>query len=281
VTVSVIARLVTDGVLGWDVPIRNYLPDLCQRKDEVGLKTTIRDLVANHSGLPMATFYWGQQNAEQLIPKSEFVRIVNHLQAVRPFRFTLIYSQCNFCLFYIIVETVTGKSFGEFVHQFIFEPLGLKTATFDIPTGTNIPKLHSNRDDRSVCNIIISRFDSSSGLAAGCGGKSSLKDQLKLYIALLAAYNHQVTNNVDTTPGSPFTQLRTIFIPQIRLPGSQIEKQAYCLGLYRTKLPDNLNCASLNSALSRNKYLYLVKSKKVWKYHQKRFSITALPPRTS
>jgi hypothetical protein len=186
-----------------------------------------------------------------LIPKSEFVRIVNHLQAVRPFRSTFIYSQWNFCLLHIIVETVTGKSFGDFVHQSIFEPLGLKTATFDTPMGTNIMKPHANRDDGSACKITISEFDSSSGLAAGCGGKSSLKDQLALYIALLAAYNHQVTNNVDTTPGSPFTQLRTMFTPQIRLPGSQIEKQAYCLGLYRTKLPGNLSCASLNSGLPK------------------------------
>ncbi|KAF2795476.1 beta-lactamase/transpeptidase-like protein [Melanomma pulvis-pyrius CBS 109.77] len=203
----------------------------------------------------MATWYWGQQNGEQILPKSEFVRLVTHLHAVRPFRSTFIYSQWGFCLLHLIVETVTGKPFGDFVHQSIFKPLGLTTATFDTPMWDNIMEPHANRDDGKACKILIGKFDSSSGLAAGTGGKSSIKDQLKLYIALLAAYSHQVTNNVDTTPGSPFTQLRTIFTPHIRLPGSQIEKQAYCLGLYRTKLPGNLSCASLNSALPREQVL--------------------------
>jgi CubicO group peptidase (beta-lactamase class C family) len=210
---------------------------------------TIRDWIANRSGLPMASFYWGQHNGEQLIPKTEFVRVVTNLRTARPFRSTFLYSQWNFCLLHLVVETVTGKAFGHIVREAIFEPLGLETATFDTPAGTNVMKPHANRDDGQACEIKIGTFDSASGLAAGGGGKSSVKDQLKIYSALLAAYTHQVTNNVNTTPGSPFTQLQTIFTPQIHLPGARIEKQAYCLGLYRTKLPGNLSCASLNSAL--------------------------------
>jgi CubicO group peptidase (beta-lactamase class C family) len=249
VTVSVIARLVTDGILEWDTPVCNHIPALSERQDQLGIEVTIRDLISNRSGLPMANFYWGQQNAEQLLSKDQFMRIVNSLPTVRPFRSTFIYSQWNFCLLHIIVECVTHKPFGDFVRETIFEPLDLKTATFEAPVGTNIMRPHANRDNGDACQITISSFDSLSGLAAGTGGKSSLKDQLNLYIALLAAYKHQQTYNVDTTPGSPFTQLRTIFTPQIHLPGKHMEEQAYCLGLYRTKLPGNLSCASLNSAL--------------------------------
>ncbi|KAF2122890.1 beta-lactamase/transpeptidase-like protein [Lophiotrema nucula] len=253
VTVSAIARPVTDGVLGWDVPVREYLRGLRQRDDELGLNATMRDLIANRSGLPMANSYWGQQNGEQLVPKSEFVSIVNQLKLAKPFRSTFIYSQWNFCLLQAIVESVTGKAFGDFVRECIFQPLDLRSATFDIPTGSNIMKPHANRDDGSTCKIKISAFDSASILASGGGGKSSLKDHLKIYIALLAAYDHQTTNDTDTSPGSPFTQLSTIFTPQIQLPGSTIEKQAYCLGLYRTRLPGNLSCASLNSVLPRKR----------------------------
>jgi CubicO group peptidase (beta-lactamase class C family) len=252
VTASAIARLITVGILGWDVPIRNYLPELRKRKDEFGLNATIRDLIANRTGLPMASFYWGQQNGEQLLPKEQFVRIINNIPTAKPFRSTFLYSQWNFCLLQLIVEEVTGMAFGDYVHETIFAPLGLETATFDTPTGDNIVMPHANRDHGSTSKITIGVFDSNSGLTAGGGGKSGLKDQLKIYIALLAAYKHQVANNVDTTPESPFAQLRTIFTPQIRLPGSPIEKQAYCLGLYRTRLPGNLSCASLNSALPRD-----------------------------
>jgi CubicO group peptidase (beta-lactamase class C family) len=258
VSVCAIARLVSDGFLGWDVPVHEYLPEF-SRNDQLGAECTIRDLITHRTGLPMASFYWGQQKGELLSPQREFVRFVNHLPTVKPFRSTFIYSQWNFCLLHTIVEKVTGKLFGDFVRESIFEPLGLKAATFDIPAGTNIMKAHAIRNNGTARKIAISALDSSSGLAAGAGGKSSIKDQLNLYIALLAAYDHQVTNNVDTTPGSPFTQLRTIFTPHIRLPGSRIENQAYCLGLYRTQLPGNLSCASLNASLPKEQLLILGK----------------------
>jgi hypothetical protein len=114
---------------------------------------------------------------------------------------------------------------------------------------------HANRDDGRACKISIGAFDSASGLAAGGGGKASLQDHLKIYIAILAAYKHQVVNSAYATLGWPFTQLRTNFTPQIRLPGSLLKKQAYCVGLYRTQLPGNLSCASLNSALLRDQVL--------------------------
>jgi CubicO group peptidase (beta-lactamase class C family) len=54
---------------------------------------------------------------------------------VKPFQSTFIYSQWNFYLLHLIVEKVTGRTFGEFAHETIFMPLGLETATFDTPTG--------------------------------------------------------------------------------------------------------------------------------------------------
>ncbi|KAF2869204.1 beta-lactamase/transpeptidase-like protein [Massariosphaeria phaeospora] len=250
VTASAIAKLVADGVLGWDTPVRQYLAGL-DRSDDFGRQATVRDLLANRTGLPMASFYWGQQNGEQLLDKSEFVALVNSIELVKPFRSTFIYSQWNYALLHLIVESVTGKSFGAYVQEVIFDPLGLKTPTFDVPQGTNVMRHHANRNDGSAHEITTSPFDSASGLAAGTGGKTSLRDQMHLYIALLHAYQHQTANNVDTTPNSPFTYLRTIFSPHIKFPGSTLDKQAYCLGVYRTQLPGNLSCASINSLLPR------------------------------
>jgi CubicO group peptidase (beta-lactamase class C family) len=251
IAVSAVARLVTDGILGWDVPIREYLPEFGQRKDQLGDECTIRDLISHRTGLALANMYWGQQNGEALSSKKDFMLIVNHLPTVKPFRSTFIYSQWNFILLHLIVEKVTGKSFEEYAEEIIFKPLGLKTPTFDDPIGTNVMKAHANRNDGTTSRIITAPFDSASGLAAGGGGKSGMRDHLQLCIALLAAYEHQVKNHVDITPSSPFTQLRTIFTPQIRFPGARIEDQAYCLGLYRTRIPGNLSCASLNAGLPK------------------------------
>jgi CubicO group peptidase (beta-lactamase class C family) len=251
IAVSAVARLVTDGILGWDVPVREYLPEFRQRNDQLGEECTIRDLISHRTGLALANMYWGQQNGEALSSKKDFLPIVNHLPMVKPFRSTFVYAQWNFNILHLVVEKVTGMSFGAYVQEIIFSPLGLQTPTFDDPIGTNVMKAHANRNDGTTSRIIIASFDSASGLAAGGGGKSGIRDQLQLCIALLAAYEHQVKNNVNITPGSPFTQLRTIFTPQIKFPGARIEDQAYCLGLYRTRLPGNLSCASLNGGLPK------------------------------
>jgi CubicO group peptidase (beta-lactamase class C family) len=253
IAVCAVARLVTDGILEWDLPIRKYLPELSQRKDQLGDECTLRDLICHRTGLTLANTYWGQQNGEALSSKKDFLRIVNHLPMVKPFRSTFIYAQWNFNLLHIIVEKVTTKSFNDYVREVILDPLGLKTPTYDDPVGTNVMKAHANRNDGTTVRILNGSFDSASGLAAGGGGKSGMRDQLNLCTALLAAYQHQMEKSVDTTPGSPFTQLRTIFSPHIRFPGSRIEDQAYCLGLYRTKLPGNLSCASINAALPKKK----------------------------
>ncbi|KAF1944065.1 hypothetical protein EJ02DRAFT_420644 [Clathrospora elynae] len=51
-SVCVILRYVHDRVLGWDTPIRDYLQEYHNRKDEVGLKATLRDLAAQRIGYP-------------------------------------------------------------------------------------------------------------------------------------------------------------------------------------------------------------------------------------
>ena len=253
ITACTVGRLVSSGHLTWDAPIHEYLPEL-KRRDTFGLQATVRDLLANRTGLPMARFYWGQQAGEQLLPQTEFAAIVDVMKTVKPFRSTFIYSQWNYCLLQLIVERVTGQSFGTHVRETIFGPLGLTTATFDNPTGTNVVSPHAALSDGSSVIIPIGPYNSTSGLTAGTGGKAGLKDQLQLYIALLAAYQDQMACGTDYTLNSPFKHLRTIFSPHIACPGSTLDKQAYCLGTYRTKLPGNLSCASLNGALSK-KYI--------------------------
>lgn len=44
-TTSAVGLLVEEGTLDWDVPVREYLPAFARRIDEIGQKTTLRDLL--------------------------------------------------------------------------------------------------------------------------------------------------------------------------------------------------------------------------------------------
>lgn len=108
ITASAVACLVDDDILDWDLPVRHYLPEFGQGRDELGQHCTLKDLLSNRTGLVIANLLWGQKEGEFLLPKSEIVRTTCYLDAIKPFRESFVYSQWNYVLMTEIVERVTG-----------------------------------------------------------------------------------------------------------------------------------------------------------------------------
>ena len=52
-TSSEVARLVEEGILDWDVPIREYLPVFSRRTDEIGQNTTLEIYYLIELGFPV------------------------------------------------------------------------------------------------------------------------------------------------------------------------------------------------------------------------------------
>ncbi|KAJ4300072.1 hypothetical protein N0V90_005321 [Kalmusia sp. IMI 367209] len=250
--ICAVAKLVTDGVLDWDAPVREYLPTFQQREDDIGIKATLRDLASNRTGLANPTFFWGQQNGEAVIDKREFVKTATVIEEQKPFRSSFIYSNWNFILIHAIMDEVTGKPFGEVMQDSIISPLGLTRTTFELPVSSNCAAPYAVRDNGNHSRIPTCTYISETGLSAVGGGKSTLSEMMSIYSALLSAYAYQKKNQVNVTPDSPFTHLRTIFKPHIVVDQPRPEaSQTYCLGMYRTELPGNLSIASLNALLLR------------------------------
>jgi CubicO group peptidase (beta-lactamase class C family) len=110
--ICAVARLVCDGVLDWDTPIRTYLPEFCRPDNEVGNLITLRDLACHRTGWPLANFWLGQVAGEALLTTAQLVRQACHLQTIQPFRSAFYYSSWNYILILAVVEKVTGKAFG-------------------------------------------------------------------------------------------------------------------------------------------------------------------------
>lgn len=245
-TVGAVAALVEDGVLNWDTPIREYLPEFRQRKDEVGQKATLADLLSNRTGLAMTHNMWLQQYGEFALPKSEVVRMSCFIDIVRPFRKAFVYSNWNYGLVTEVIEKVTKKNFGLFIKERFLDPLAMQRSTIGIPDDENLAATHAVRNDGTPCKIPYFNYSDGTGLAGGGAGKSTITDLLLMYQSLISAYNHQVRTESTSTPGSPFKQMKKVFAPHVALGGSQIDRQGYCFGMYRTRLPGILGVASLN-----------------------------------
>lgn len=249
IAICAVARLVHDGVLDWDKPIHEYLPEFHRPNDDFGRKATLRDLASNRTGLPLQNTWWYHRGAKPLLHIADFVRILADIDTIKPFRSSFFYSPWGFVLIQAVVEKVTTKSFGEVIEELVLRPLGLRDTTFDIPRKSNLAHAHAVRVDGSAETFDMISLDSKSGLSVSIGAKGSMNNVLRFFSAVLSAYNHQKTYGTDTTPDSPFTQLREVFSPHIPLSSADPVNQSYCLGTYRTILPGILSCASLNTPL--------------------------------
>jgi CubicO group peptidase (beta-lactamase class C family) len=250
ISAGVIARLVRNGMLAWDTPIREYLPEFRQRTDEIGTKATVRDLLAMRTGLAVSHTSYAQQSAEYTISRSEMLRTACYIDAVTPFRKKFIYSQWNHGILTDLVEEVTGKSFGTCAREILLNRMKMTRTTFDhVDGGENVSSAHAIRNDGTACRILPPAVHDEKGFAAATGCKASIKDLLKMYQSFLSSHSHQRKYGVHATPGSPWLYTRKMLEPYVLVGKSDIEYVGYCLGLYRIRLPANLSVASLNQQM--------------------------------
>ncbi|KAF1997030.1 beta-lactamase/transpeptidase-like protein [Amniculicola lignicola CBS 123094] len=250
-TAATIARLVHEGKLHWDVPIREYLPAFRIRQDELGVRATLKDLLSMRTGITPANNFLGFQNSEALIKESDTAFTATYLNAAKPFG-QFVYSQWNYSLVDEVVKAVTGTSVCGHIEQHIFRPLNMTHSFFGRPqdSDTNIAHTHCTHDDDTATrkpDYPSSLFEC--GVASAAGARCSLRDYMTFLKAFLRAYKEQVNKGADMIPGSLFPFAASILKPQVGLgpphrPG--IDDLGYCMGVYRTKLPGCLSFASPN-----------------------------------
>jgi CubicO group peptidase (beta-lactamase class C family) len=120
-TAAAVVMLSEQGRLGLDDPITRYLPE----GDSVWPGVTIRHLLTHTSGIPEIgdTLDWRRDYTE-----AELVR----LAATEPLAFvpgaSWNYSSIGYTLLGVILHRVTGVSWGDFLHDRVFRPLGMRTA---------------------------------------------------------------------------------------------------------------------------------------------------------
>lgn len=120
-TSTALAMLVGDGLLGWDDPVVDHLPDFRLADPWVTRQITIRDLLAHRSGLPMANLMWltGQHDADALVER------LRHLEATAGFRTTLAYQNVLYLVAGRILAARTGVPWDRFVAERLLAPIGM------------------------------------------------------------------------------------------------------------------------------------------------------------
>ncbi len=137
-TATMIARLVDKGVLRWDAPLDQMLPDLAATMRPEYRKVTLVNLLSSHAGLPhdyhdeksLDPFYDDKRPLTE--QRLAYLKLALTDAPVNTPGTTFSYSNTGFIVAAAIAERATHKSFEQLMHQEVFAPLGMTHAELGI-----------------------------------------------------------------------------------------------------------------------------------------------------
>jgi CubicO group peptidase (beta-lactamase class C family) len=129
-TALAVMQLVDRGDVALDAPVRRYLPDF--RTADPAAVITVRQLLEQTSGIPESAGSDVIVHPGRL-SLSERVHVATEIHLVTGPGQVFHYSNLNYAILGYLVEQVSGQSFGGYVTQHIFRPLGMDHSRASTP----------------------------------------------------------------------------------------------------------------------------------------------------
>jgi CubicO group peptidase (beta-lactamase class C family) len=120
-------RLVEQGKLDLDTPIRTYLPDLKLADEPTAAAVTLRHLL-NHTGGWEGDYFESTGTGDDALEK--MVGSLEHLVQTTRLGEVFSYNNAGFYLAGRVIEVVTGKPYEAVARELVLEPLGMKCSFF-------------------------------------------------------------------------------------------------------------------------------------------------------
>jgi len=121
-TGALAGTLVDEGLLEWDRPVREYLPEFRLHDAALSDRITIADLLSHRSGLARHEFVW---LANPSLSRADLVRRLRYLPSKHDLRTTFQYSNLAYVTVGYVIESITGSTWEEQMRRRVLEPLGM------------------------------------------------------------------------------------------------------------------------------------------------------------
>lgn len=180
-TSTLLARLVQEGKLRWDAPVRDYLPDFRMADPWVTEHMQVGDLLTHRSGLREGAgdlMLWPEPND---FTRQDIVHALAYLKPAYSFRAGYAYDN----LLYVVAGEVAAAAghdrYEALLRREVFEPLGLtrcQIGAWNRDAVGNVAEPHEREQDR---NVVIDADDAAipNITSAPAGGvRCSLTDML-------------------------------------------------------------------------------------------------------
>ena len=178
-TSAIIGMLVQEGKLNWNDKVKKYLPYFEVYDTWVSNNVTIRDILSHRVGL--GTFSGDNIWYKSVLPAEDIIKRIEYVPQAYDFRAGYGYSNLMYITAGEIIETITGKSWGDNVKERILDPLGMNRTISSI---TNLGSMgnyatpHVRKDENNYA-IPWAKWDN---VAATGGLISSVSDISKWMI---------------------------------------------------------------------------------------------------
>jgi D-alanyl-D-alanine carboxypeptidase len=167
---TIMLQLVEDGLVELDDPIADYLPDGVVSRVENTDTATIRQMLQMTSGIFSYTDSYAFEDATYDDPSyawtaAETVTFAYDEEAYFPVGEGYYYSNTNFNLAQMIIESVTSSTLADELQLRIFKPLGMATCYLETPDlfAQNIVRGYSYYDELED----VTEFNDGIGLGDG------------------------------------------------------------------------------------------------------------------
>lgn len=160
---TVVLQLVGERRVELNAPVSRYLPGLLPHGDPI----TVRHLLQHTSGLPDHTFELPEDAGFRSFTPAELVALISD----KPLEFepgtASGYSNTNYVVAGMLIERVTGRSYGDAIAHRVLRPLGLRGTSLP-GTRVEIPGPHARAYLRFEDEVLdVTEYDPSFIGAAG------------------------------------------------------------------------------------------------------------------
>ncbi len=174
-TATAVMRLVEQGKIDLDAPVRTYLPEFTLRDEDVAKNVTVLQLL-NHTAGWEGDMMDNTGDGDDALEK--YVTRMERLQQVSPLGATVSYNNASLSVAGLIVARVCATTYEQAIRDLLLDPMGL-SHTFFFPNEIMTRRFavgHKNEEDGTIS--IARPWAMARGNAPAGGMSATARDQI-------------------------------------------------------------------------------------------------------
>jgi CubicO group peptidase (beta-lactamase class C family) len=176
-TAVAVMRLVEQGKMDLDTPLRTYLPELNFTDQQATQHATMRHLLT-HTGGWLGDHFQDFGNGDDVLAR--YVASLKEIPQISPLGEVFSYCNSGFILAGRVIEAVTGQVYEQAMRELVLDPLGMKDSYYFAHEMMNFPFATGHHNEPGTNKPVVANPWPVPRFAAPAGGViTNIHDQLK------------------------------------------------------------------------------------------------------